>query len=164
MMGWRELLRRMRDGILKRRFGLRDLNILHLSGLGVLLKAFIDRGNGQGWLRLLHTVARGRRKDKPYFTFQSPSRPPKAHPRAIHPLISTNSHSPTLSLRMPENRQTHLFLMERFRDSVLSASCGVCKEVWVVDSNIRPMFYPPVSLPTTQTHFHITKVYQYSRK
>jgi hypothetical protein len=103
-MGWRELLRWMCDVILKRRFGVRDLNILHLSGLGILLQAFINCGNGQGWLRLLHTVARDRRKDKPYVTFQNPPSPPKAPPTALNPLTSTYRHSPTLSLRRPENK------------------------------------------------------------
>lgn len=85
MMGWRELLRKMGDGILKRSFGLRELSILHLRGLGVLLQALINGGNRQGWLRLLHTVARSKRKDKSYFTFQSPPSTPKAPPRALHP-------------------------------------------------------------------------------
>lgn len=56
---WVMGIRVMDNGLLKRRLGLRELSILHLSGLGILLQALINCGNGQGWLGLLHTVAGG---------------------------------------------------------------------------------------------------------
>ena len=34
----------------------------HLDGLGVLLQPLVNRGDGQGWLGLLHTVTGGEEK------------------------------------------------------------------------------------------------------
>lgn len=123
----------------------------HLDSLGVLLQPLINLGDGQGWLGLPHTVTGGEKGLGPGALTQLPGLTLSSRHSSLGPQISTSwtpsSAFPwrTLGPASPGepgsclgSSQTYLFLMERFRDSVLSLSCGGQAEMEPLKSERGP--------------------------